>query len=101
MGCCGQRRAQLQNSSVQRPARITHPTVPAPRRVSVGRPPPLPPSQLGLDATLSIRYLKSSPIRVQGLMTGRSYEFSGSQTIQSVDARDASSLLNTRFFRRA
>ena len=101
MGCCGQRRAQLQNSSVKKPARITHQTVPAHRRVSDGRTPPAPPSQPGLDATLSIRYLESSPIRVQGLMTGRSYDFSGSQSIQSVDARDAPSLLSTRFFRRA
>jgi hypothetical protein len=48
-----------------------------------------------------VRYLETSPIRVRGLATGRSYEFSGSRPIQQVDARDASSLLNTRFFRRA
>jgi hypothetical protein len=39
-------------------------------------------------------------IRVQGLRTGRSYEFSTLQPVQSVDVRDASSLLNTRVFQR-
>jgi hypothetical protein len=33
-------------------------------------------------------------------MTGRSYEFSAAQPVQSVDASDAASLLNTRYFRR-
>lgn len=50
---------------------------------------------------MKVRYLENSPIRVRGLVSGMSYEFSGSQPVQTVDARDASSLLNTRFFRRA
>ncbi|MBV9743892.1 MAG: hypothetical protein JO099_09015 [Acidobacteriia bacterium] len=48
-----------------------------------------------------IQYLEVSPVRVMGPFTGRSYEFSGSQRIQTVDTRDAQSLLRTRFFRRA
>jgi hypothetical protein len=48
-----------------------------------------------------VRYVEQSPIRVQGLQTGRSYEFSGTHSIQAVDARDAATLLATRFFRRA
>jgi len=48
-----------------------------------------------------VRYVEQSPIRVQGLQSGRSYEFSGQKSIQPVDARDAAALLNTRFFRRA
>jgi hypothetical protein len=52
-------------------------------------------------ASISVRYLENSPIRVRGLVSGMSYEFSGSHPVQQVDARDASSLLNTRFFRRA
>lgn len=52
------------------------------------------------NLSVVIRYLETSPIRVKGLITGRVYEFSGRQAVQSLDARDASSLLNTRFFRR-
>jgi hypothetical protein len=50
---------------------------------------------------VKVRYLENSPIRVRGLATGMSYEFSGSQPVQTVDARDAPALLNTRFFRGA
>lgn len=53
------------------------------------------------QSSISIRYLETSPIRVRGLVSGMNYEFSGSHPVQQVDARDASSLLNTRFFRRA
>jgi hypothetical protein len=52
-------------------------------------------------ASVSITYQENSPIRVRGPVSGRFYEFSGSRPVQQVDARDASSLLNTRFFRRA
>jgi len=52
-------------------------------------------------SSISVRYLEKSPIRVRGLVSGMSYEFSGSRPVQPVDARDALSLLNTRFFRRA
>lgn len=48
---------------------------------------------------VSVRYLEKSPIRVRGTVTGRQYEFSGSRRVLSVDARDASSLLQSRFFR--
>jgi hypothetical protein len=49
----------------------------------------------------AIRYLGDASIRVRGLASGRSYEFSEVQAVQNVDTRDASSLLSTRFFRRA
>ena len=52
-------------------------------------------------ASVNIRYLEQSPIRVRGTVSGRHYDFSGAHPIQSVDDRDASWLLNTRFFRRA
>jgi hypothetical protein len=51
--------------------------------------------------SISVRYQENSAIRVRGSVTGIYYEFSASRAIQSVDARDATSLLNTRFFRRA
>jgi hypothetical protein len=40
-------------------------------------------------------------VRVRGSATGRYYEFSGSNPVQSVDARDAPAMLATRFFRAA
>ena len=58
---------------------------------------PVAPSQ----ASIAIRYLKRAPIRVQGPVSGRHYEFSVSQPVQSVDARDAVSMLNTGLFHRA
>ena len=54
-----------------------------------------------VPSVMAIRYVQTAPVRVRGLITGRSYEFSTSEPVQSVDARDASSLLRTQFFRRA
>lgn len=51
-------------------------------------------------ARVTVRYLENSPIRVRGPVTGQNYEFSGSHPTQPIDARDASSLLQSRFFRR-
>jgi hypothetical protein len=52
-------------------------------------------------SSINVRYLEKSPIRVRGSVSGKFYEFSGFRAEQQVDARDAGSLLNTRFFRRA
>jgi hypothetical protein len=93
--CCGNKRSQLQSGPAQRPLRNPH--IPFSQGWVV-RTQPSPPPEV---ATVQICYLETSPVRVQGLSTGRSYEFSGSHPVQSVDARDASSLVNTRFFRRA
>ncbi|KAB2834153.1 MAG: hypothetical protein F9K48_06855 [Candidatus Brocadia sp.] len=51
-------------------------------------------------AAVMLHYLERSPILVQGPVTGRPYEFSGSRPDQSVDVRDAEALLRTRFFRK-
>jgi hypothetical protein len=50
---------------------------------------------------ISISYLEKAPLRVRGLTTGRTYEFSAADPVCEVDLQDASALLNTRFFRRA
>jgi hypothetical protein len=50
---------------------------------------------------IAIAYVEKAPVRVRGLATGLTYEFSASDPVREVDARDASALLNTRFFRRA
>jgi hypothetical protein len=48
--------------------------------------------------SMRLRYLEKSPIRVRGPATGREYEFSAADPVRLVDARDAESLLRTRFF---
>jgi hypothetical protein len=123
--CCGQKRAELSNSQSQRmtpniPRSIsgnsraqalrTHPPTAPATQTALPRPAvngQMPSIQLQAATTtsiphssVSVRYLENSPIRVRGLVSGLCYEFSGSRAIQQVDARDASSLLNTRFFRR-
>jgi hypothetical protein len=54
-----------------------------------------------LSTPVSVHYLRSSPIRVRGGMSGRHYDFSSSQPVQSVDRRDLPGLLSTGFFRQA
>jgi hypothetical protein len=126
--CCGQKRSQLQSRQALGPApkpaqRLPQyipgnglrqavrsslppqtPAAPQPTRInppSQGAP-PAPPSPASTPAdSITIRYLQAAAVRVQGLTTGRSYEFSASQQVQNVDARDASSLLSTPFFSRA
>ena len=48
--------------------------------------------------SVRLRYMETSPIRVQGPISGRQYDFSASQPVQAVDPRDAAPLLRTRFF---
>jgi hypothetical protein len=124
--CCGQKRLELRSN----PAQTTVPAVPQyvssnnqaqavrtrplepPTMRTVSPHPPIssqirsvqPQAQAPISlsrTSISIRSLENSPIRVQGPSTGRYYEFSGSRPVQAVDARDASALLRTRFFRRA
>jgi hypothetical protein len=72
-------------------------------RVSAARVPVAParfyaPPQ-ALSTPVSVHYLKSSPIRVRGAVSGRHYDFSSSRPAQSVDRRDLPGLLRTGFFR--
>ncbi len=100
--CCGQKRATMTQENVnqttfrsnsiatQAPAAappVNHLT----QKASVAQPP-------AGWSYVGLRYLEKSPIRVRGPATGRQYEFSAVNSVQSVDARDAESLLNTRFF---
>jgi hypothetical protein len=50
---------------------------------------------------ITVAYQETSPMRVQGLATGRLYEFSLETRVQEVDLNDAPSLLRTRYFRPA
>jgi hypothetical protein len=50
-------------------------------------------------ATITLQYLQSSNVVVRGPVTGRRYAFSAWNRVQSVDRRDARTLLSTRMFR--
>lgn len=124
--CCGQKRSELRNSQAQRTARnvpqyVSGNSQAQTVRTQTSAPPGvrsaspfrltdtptrnIPPQAAATTSmphsSISVRYLENSPIRVRGLVSGMGYEFSGSRPVQAVDARDASSLLSTRFFRRA
>jgi hypothetical protein len=78
------------------------PTSPSPAASLVEQarqPASAPPAQAPRQAERKIRYTERSRVRVRGNATGRHYEFSGADPVQSVDARDAPALLSTRFFR--
>jgi len=126
--CCGSKRTELKNSLSTAGATSNRPPAGAQRRIEPlrgiesGRAATAPrafsplvsasaPAQIPLSATapagsfvasfVAISYREKAPVRVRGLTTGRTYEFSGSNSVCEVDAQDASALLNTRFFRRA
>jgi hypothetical protein len=69
--------------------------------ISVADPPAAQQFAAESASSVKVRYLESSPVRVRGLVTGNSYLFSATEPAKEIDARDAVSLLNTRFFRRA
>jgi hypothetical protein len=50
---------------------------------------------------VTLRYVRSAPMRVSGEGSGREYEFSGSRPIQTVDPRDLFQLLSMGYFSRA
>jgi hypothetical protein len=122
--CCGQKRTELRNSQAPGTSRTVpqystsnraqavraQPSAPPMRTVSPLQPanpqtrsiqPQAATTTSTPNSSISVRYLENSPIRVRGLVSGMSYNFSGAVPVQQVDARDASCLLNTRFFRRA
>ena len=52
-------------------------------------------------SSLRLRYLEKSPIRVRNQASGKDYDFSAANPVRLVDARDAESMLRTRFFAKA
>ena len=70
---------------------------------AVAAPPATQASSVSIPAESSVRlqYTGQSAVQVRGLATGLAYNFSGVRPLQEVDPRDAPSLLQTRFFRRA
>jgi hypothetical protein len=57
--------------------------------------------QLNKAATLKLTYPGHAPVNVHGPFTGQLYQFSRLHPVQTVDARDAMSILKTRLFRQA
>jgi len=108
--CCGKSRQQFLRTPLTSPTTRSgsFPASPANRPMAGARgqsmPNPLHSAQPAVapiqrpGSTVALRYLQRSPIRVQGPVTGRHYDFSGSQPVQSVDSRDATALVRTRFF---
>ena len=98
--CCGQKR-QAQRNSTAFSGPAIQPGTGGPGRpagislVRVAVPPQ------ALSTPVSVRYLRTSPIRVRGAGSGRSYDFSASRQTQPVDRRDLPGLLRTGFFRQA
>lgn len=101
--CCGQKRAALRSQAAStRPAVPMRPGVIQPNASSNPRPPVsgrIAAPALALVTPVTVRYLKNSPVRVRGAVSGRQYDFSSSRPAQQVDRRDLSGLLRTGFFR--
>jgi hypothetical protein len=115
--CCGSKRTGLKNSLSTTAATSNRPLAGAQRGIELGRTSTAPTASSSLvnpavqaqispsgttreGSFIAISYLGKAPVRVRGLTTGRAYDFSASDPVREVDARDASTLLNTRFFRR-
>jgi hypothetical protein len=107
VGCCGQKRASLSSGiaafSPSQKSVAARPAAPASRPAPAGPPAPVParPTTVPSSGSREIEYRERSRVRVRGPATGRTYEFSGADPVQSVDRRDAPALLATRFFKPA
>jgi len=114
--CCGQKRSALR--SITFPPTSSHPArqqnqSPAARRLQmaytapdrsvVAAPEPRSrPSvmQKPERSPVSLRYVRTAPLRVVGEVSRQSYQFSGSAPIQSVDSSDLLQLLSLGYFSR-
>ena len=108
MGCCGQKRAELTKRTESTPARPSvipnaRPTGLAASSPDKGRASQTVDGEAAVTgiATVTLRYLASSPLCVHGSVTARAYEFSAGWPVQAVAAPDAPVLLASRLFRRA
>ena len=102
MGCCGQKRAELKNThSTPTTPPVVERVQNAPERAVAPGFSARPVAVAARDySSVKLRYSENSPVRVRGPVTGRQYDFSGTNPVQSVDARDAEALMRTRFFQR-
>jgi hypothetical protein len=106
--CCGQKRSLLSSQAVGSRSRSLPLQVGAnarrssfQRTVAQGDAVTDPAAPAGpASSEIALRYLRAAPVRVRGLITGRSYEFSGPQSVALIDPRDVPGLQNTGLFRR-
>jgi hypothetical protein len=98
MPCCGQKRNALKTNTSPSTSHgaVSH-HWPTPRPAAVQAPVVPGPAVVGSYA-ITIEYTEKSAIVVEGSATRRLYQFSAASPVQMVDARDAASLLTTRFF---
>jgi hypothetical protein len=100
MACCGDRRRSLS----QPPKSPTPASAPVVRTQSVAsRPPAVQQPQIQMQAAAApmlLRYAGNAKLVIPGPVTGKRYLFSGRESIQSVDARDALALLRRSDFDR-
>lgn len=104
MPCCGQKRTALKTSAS--PSASAHvgsqrgstpnslPSYTPVRTAPVNAAPVMIPGSYAV----ALQYTENSAIVVEGPVSRRRYEFSAQQPLQMVDARDAATLLQTRFF---
>ena len=111
MPCCGQRRDSLRtnpplDASVRaapnpwpQARQAQRESVAPPRSAFVGGASRAPgPVNANSRQDVPLRFTETSRIIVEGAVTRRRYEFSGSEPVKLVDSRDVGALLGTRFF---
>jgi hypothetical protein len=111
MPCCGQRRESLNahstpGVSVSAAPRNWPQTGQAPRESLAAPRRPFPGAGSAAPGSananprrdVALRFTETSRIVVEGAVTRRRYEFSGSEPVKLVDSADARALLGTRFF---
>lgn len=105
MPCCGQKRTALKTSALpsagaqvgsQRGSATN--SLPSYTPVRTAPVATVPAMILPGSYTIALQYTENSAIVVEGSVSHRRYEFSAQQPLQMVDARDAATLLQTRFF---
>ncbi len=98
--CCGQKRSGLRSALQTETTPSVRLNTPKGFHVPGAAQPFLTVSGMP-QAAVRLRYSQTSPIRVQGPVTGRQYEFRAGHAIQQVDPKDAPALLRVPYFRLA
>jgi hypothetical protein len=99
--CCGQRRSLLNSRAAPSQPRARAPQAGANgQQLNFLRDADVPPPIAASPADVAMRYSSAGAVRVRGLITGRSYEFTGPQSVVSIDPRDVPGFLHTGLFRR-
>lgn len=97
--CCGQNRHAAAATSRPQPTVASTPAVVS--RVLAPHAPARPaPSNVELEAAVTLQYRDRSAVSVVGPVTGKRYHFLAGASMQAVQRQDAEALLATGFFRR-